>query len=204
MCARAGAPGDGALFNNSGIGAAAARARGAHQLENRLHDLLADGHAAHQRLRFHQLLGPADAGGAGFFTHGGGQEHAALGLQAGIVDIDLQKETVELRFGQGIGAFLLQRVLRRQHMKGIRQVVAYARHRDMLFLHRLQQRRLGTRRRAVDFVGHQQFGEDRPADEAEGARTAGAFLHHFRAGDVGGHQVGSELDARRIQPQHDA
>ena len=44
-------------------------------------------------------------------------QHAPLGFQIGIADIDLQQETVELRFGQGIGAFLLQRILRRQHME---------------------------------------------------------------------------------------
>ena len=42
-----------------------------------------------------------------------------------------------------------------------------------------------------------------PLDEAEGARARRAFLHHFRAGDVGGHQVGRELDAAGVQPQHD-
>ena len=74
----------------------------------------------------------------------------------------------------------------------------------MLFLHRLQQRRLGAGAGAVDFVGHQQLGEDRALDEAEGALAADAFFHHFGAGDVGGHQVGGELDAAGVQPHHDA
>ena len=34
-----------------------------------------------------------------------------------IVDVDLHQEAVELRFGQRIGAFLLDRVLRREHME---------------------------------------------------------------------------------------
>ena len=102
--------------------------------------------------------GPQTAGRAFFLAHGGGEQHAPLGLQVGIADIDLQQEAVELGFGQGIGAFLLQRILGRQHMEQARQVVARARHGDMLFLHRLQQRRLGARAGAVDFVRHQQAG----------------------------------------------
>ncbi len=82
----------------------------------------------------------------------------------------------------------------------LRQVVARAGDRDMLFLHRLQQRRLGARAGAVDFVGHQQLGEDRSLDETEGAPAGVAFLHHFGAGDVGRHQVGRELDALASRP----
>ena len=106
-------------------------------------------------MSFHKIVGPADFGRAFLLTHGGGEQHAAFGFQIGIADIDLQQETVELGFGQGIGAFLLQRILCRQHMEQARQVVARARDRHMLFLHRLQQRRLGARGRAIDFVGHQ-------------------------------------------------
>ena len=38
----------------------------------------------------------------------------------GIGHVDLQEEAVELRLGQRIGAFLLERVLRREHMEGAR------------------------------------------------------------------------------------
>ena len=58
---------------------------------------------------------------------GGGDQHLPLGFVVGIVDIDLQQEAVELRFGQRIGAFLLQRVLRRQHVERRGQVVATGR-----------------------------------------------------------------------------
>jgi hypothetical protein len=43
-----------------------------------------------------------------------------------------------------------------------------------------------------------------PAEEAEAAAAVGALLHHFRTGDVGRHQVGGELDAPPVQPQHNA
>ena len=68
-------------------------------------------------------------------------------VEVGIVDVDLHQEAVELRFRQRIGAFLLDRVLRREHVEGARHVVAVAGDGDVLLLHRLQQRRLGARAR---------------------------------------------------------
>lgn len=50
--------------------------------------------------------------------------------------------------------------------------------------------------RAVDFVGEEHVGEDGALDEAEGAFAGGAvFLEDIGAGDVGGHEIGGELDA---------
>ena len=135
---------------------------------------------------------------------GGGDHDLPLGRLVGIADIDLQQEAVELGFRQRIGAFLLERILGRQHVEGRRQVVALAGHGDVLLLHALQQRRLRARAGAVDFVGHQQLGEHRALDEAEGAAADVAFLHDFRAQDVGRHQVGRELDALGVHAQHDA
>jgi hypothetical protein len=37
--------------------------------------------------------------------------------RAGIIDIDLHQETVQLRFGQGVRAFLFDRVLRGKHVE---------------------------------------------------------------------------------------
>ena len=72
-----------------------------------------------------------------------------------------------------------------------------------MLLHRLEQRRLRLRRRAVDFVGQHDVGEDRTGREhhlpAAGRRV---FLHEVGAGDVRRHQVGRELDARELQVEH--
>ena len=71
---------------------------------------------------------------------------------------------------------------------------------DLIFLHRLQQRRLGLGRRAVDLVGQDHVAEDRALEETElAAARAAVFLDHLGAGDVGGHQVGRELDAAELQ-----
>ena len=104
---------------------------------------------------------------AAFVGAGGGKQHAPLGALVGIADVDLQQEAVELRFGQRIGAFLLERVLCRQHVERRGHIMALAGDRDVVLLHGLQQRRLGLRAGAVDLVGHQQLGEDRALDEAE-------------------------------------
>ena len=75
--------------------------------------------------------------------------------------------------------------------------------RDAVLLHRFEQRRLRLRRRAVDFVGQHDVGEDRPGREHHlPAPGHGVFLHEVGARDVGGHQVGRELDARELQVQH--
>ena len=91
-----------------------------------------------------RLLGP-----------GGVEQNAPLRLAIRIVDVDLHQETVELGFRQRIGPFLLERVLGREHVEGSRQIVAGARKRHVLLLHRLEQRRLRARARTVDLVRHQ-------------------------------------------------
>ena len=128
-------------------------------------------------------------------------QHLPLRLAVGIIDVDLQQEAVELRFGQRIGAFLLQRVLGRQHMKRPRQRMVLAGDRDAALLHRLQQRRLRARARPVDLVGHQQLTEHRARDEAERSPPGLAFLEDLGAENIGRHQVGRALDALVVEPE---
>ena len=198
--ARAGAPGD-QLAEVAGFRAGARRA---HQLQDRVDHRLADRQAAHQPLRRDQLFRGHRRLGARFLGAGGVEQDFALGRLVGIVDVDFHQEAVELRLGQRIGAFLLERVLRRQHVERLGQIVAGAGDRHMLFLHRLQQRRLGARTGAVDLVGHQQLREHRAGDEAEAALAARGFLQHLGAENVGRHQVGRELHALGVQAERDA
>ena len=74
----------------------------------------------------------------------------------------------------------------------------------MIFLHRLQQRRLRARAGAVDLVRHQQLREHRAFDKTERAAADRPLFQHFRAENIGGHQVGRELHAARIKPEHNA
>ena len=67
-------------------------------------------------------------------------------------------------------------------------------------LHRLQQGGLRFGGRAVDLVGEKQVGEQRPRLELEPPTARlGVFLQQVRAGDVGRHQVGGELDASIVE-----
>ena len=142
------------------------------------------------------------ASGSGFAQAGRLEQDLALGGEFGVVDVDLQQEAVELGFGQGIGAFLLERVLGGEHMEGRRQVITLAGDRDVIFLHRLQKGRLGTRRSAVDLVGHQELGEDRALDETEGAASTVVLVHHLGAENIRGHQIRRELDAVGGKAEH--
>jgi hypothetical protein len=80
-----------------------------------------------------------------------------------IADAELEHEAVDLRLRQRIGALLLDRVLRGEHEERPRQRERLAAQRDLMLLHRLEQRRLDLGRRAVDLVGQHDVGEDRAA-----------------------------------------
>ena len=73
----------------------------------------------------------------------------------------LQHESVHLSLGQGIGSFLLDRILGRQHEKGIRQRPSLVTDGHLPLLHGLQQCGLHFARGAVDFIGQHQIGKNR-------------------------------------------
>ena len=124
------------------------------------------------------------------------------GLFGGIGHLELEEEAIQLRLGQRIRAFHLQRVLRRQDQERLLELVGRLADRDADVLHRLEQRRLRLRRRAVDLVGEHDVGEDRSGLELEEGAAVRVLLHDVGADDVGRHQVGRELDARELQVQH--
>jgi hypothetical protein len=78
------------------------------------------------------------------------------------------------------------------------QRAAYAIAGHLALFHAFEQRGLGARRHAIDFVDQQQGGKHRPRVEAErvaaGSKDRGSE-------DIGRHQVRSRLDALAIQPQ---
>ncbi len=120
-------------------------------------------------------------------------------LAAGVADDQLEEEAVELRLGQRVRAFLLDRVLRGHHEERLLELVVLAADGDGAFLHRFEQGRLRLGRGAVDFVGQADLREDRPLLKLEEPLAVGRLHHHVRAQDVGRHQVGRELDAREVQ-----
>ncbi len=123
-------------------------------------------------------------------------QNLQLFVAAGIVDDDLEHETVHLRFGQRVGSLLLDRVLRGHHQERFIQRKGFAADRDLPLLHRFEQRALHLGRGAVDFVGQNQVGEDRP------------FLNHeflalgpidLGSDQIGGQQVGRELQSLKLR-----
>ena len=113
-----------------------------------------------------------------------------------VADEHLEHEAVLLRLRQRVGALLLDRVLRGEHEERIDERVPHAAHAHLPLLHRLEERGLRLRRRAVDLVGEDDVGEQRPLEEPQLPRARGpVLLEHVGADDVGRHQVGRELDA---------
>ncbi len=73
---------------------------------------------------------------------------------------------------------------------------------DLPLLHRFKQRGLRLGGRTVDFVSQNGVRKYRAFHEPPFASTCGAvLLDNFRAGDVGRHQVGRELNAAKREVQ---
>jgi hypothetical protein len=123
-------------------------------------------------------------------------QHGELLVLARIPDVDLEQEAVELRLRQRVGALVLNRVLRRDDEKRRRQRARLALDRHLPLLHRLEQRRLRLRRRAVHLVGEQDLREDGPRPERELAA-----LQRHRSGQVRREHVRRELDATELEPE---
>ena len=120
---------------------------------------------------------------------------------AGIGHANLHQEAIELRLGQRIGAFEVDRVLRGEDGEPAGQRPARAIDRHLALFHALEQRGLGARRHAVDLVHQQQVGKHRSGVEGEGVR-AGA--KNRGAENVGGHQVRRGLHALKAEAEQPA
>ena len=80
-----------------------------------MEDVIGHRHAPHDVLQPQDVLAVQHLGHRGLHV-GGPLPHDLLFLAVGrVIDLDHEQEAVELGFGQRIGAFLLDRVLRRQH-----------------------------------------------------------------------------------------
>jgi len=110
----------------------------------------------------------------------------------GIAHFDAHQKSVELRFGQGIGAVMLDRILRGDHEKGLRQRERFAVDGDLRFVHGFEKGGLRARRGAVDFVGEDHVGEDRAGTKFKIARLG---IVDADTENIAGEQVRRELDA---------
>ena len=176
-----------------------------HELHRVAHHVVGHRHAAHDLLQRQNLLARKRRRDRGRDVGRRAPHDVELLLFLGIIDVRVEHEAVELGLGQRVGALVLDRVLRGQHEERLRELMPLAAGGDLVLLHRLQQGRLGFRRRAVDLVGQDHVAEDRAFEKPElAAARAAVFLDHLGAGDVGGHQVGRELDAAELQREGSA
>ena len=122
-------------------------------------------------------------------------------LPAGKLHQYLEQEAVQLSLRKRIGSLLFYGILCGQHQKRLLQHIAFRPHRHSVFLHGLQQGRLGLRRGAVDFIGQHQIGEDGAFLEAEGAFSF-LLYHDIGSRHIAGHQVRGKLDALEGKQEH--
>ena len=118
-----------------------------------------------------------------------------LFLPRRVVDQHLHQKAVELGLRQVIGAFLLHRVLGRQHHEQLGQRIGALTHGDLVLGHGLQQGRLHLGRGPVDLVGQQDVVEQGAGAELELALLVPVDIG---ADQVRGQQVRGELDAVEI------
>ena len=175
------------------VGVAAGRAHERHRV---CLDLVGDEDRPHEVAQGEQPV-PRDDGLDRLERVGGrlvAARDPSLPLPVGVAHPRPEQEPVELRLGQRERALELDGVLRREHEERVGQAVGRPLDADLALLHRLEQRALRARRRAVDLVDEQQVREHRPLDEPEAAG-----LEQARAGDVRGQQVRRALDARHAE-----
>src|SRR4029078_6390795 len=92
-------------------------------------------------------------------------DHLELLERGGIPERRAQEEAVELRLWQRERSLVLDRVLRREEEERTRYDLRGAVDRHLALGHRLEQRRLRLRHRAVDLVHEAELGEDRARPE---------------------------------------
>ena len=115
-----------------------------------------------------------------------------------IEDADFGQKAIELRLGQRVRAFEVDRVLRGKNSEERGKRMGRAVNRYLALLHALQQRSLGSWRHAIDFIDQQQLGEYGTLMKLE---RAGTHIENVGADDVGRHEIGSTLHALKFQAQ---
>src|SRR6266849_9075227 len=115
-----------------------------------------------------------------------------FGFVRGIAHFDAHQKTVELRFGQGVGAVMLDGILRGDYEKWLGKWKRFTVDGDLRFVHGFEKRGLRARRSAVDFVGEDDVGENRSGTKFKFARFG---IVDADAENIAGEQVRGELDA---------
>src|SRR6267378_8188444 len=115
-----------------------------------------------------------------------------------VAQLNAHEEPVELRLGERERPFVLDRVLRRHDEERLRQLVGGAVDGYLVLVHRLEEGRLGLRRRPVDLVGQDDLAHDRSGTELE---LVGLLVEDRDSGHVGRQEVRGELDPPEGAPE---
>src|SRR6185295_7510067 len=100
-----------------------------------------------------------------------------------------------------VRCFQLERIQRGKHDKRLIQLVGLAPDSHRLLLHCLEQGGLSLRCCPVDFVSEDHVRKDWTWLKVEVLLARFTLPYHVGAENVGGHQIGSELDSRGLQMQ---
>src|SRR5205085_6021981 len=122
-------------------------------------------------------------------------EDLHLFIERGIVNFDLEEESVKLRFGETVGSLLFDRVLRGDHHEGGTDRMGREIDRHLPLLHDLEQSRLRLCRGAVDLIDQHKIAEDRTPPKLEITRLQ---VEDRGSQYVRRHKIGGELDAGEI------
>ena len=124
-------------------------------------------------------------------------QQAVFGRAVGVAQAEAHQKAVQLRFGQGLGAALFQRVLCGNHEKGLRQCVGFAFGADLALFHDFKQGALCLGTGTIDLISQQHLRKHRPGVKNELLLVA---LVNRHTGQVAGHQIRRELHAGKLQP----
>jgi len=116
-------------------------------------------------------------------------------LLAGVAEADAQHEAIQLSLRQRKGTLILDGILRRQHHEWGLQRVGATIDGDLALFHRLQQRRLGFGRGAIDLVDEDDLGVNRARAKLKFARL---LVKDGHPGHVAWQHIRRKLDTLEL------
>ncbi|SPD86340.1 conserved protein of unknown function [Micropruina glycogenica] len=173
-------------------------ASGQHQPHDVLGHQVVHEHVRGLVLQLFDPVGVQHVGGLGR-RHAHAAQDLELFVAARVRHVDLEQKAVALRLGQRVDALGLDRVLGGDHDERLRHRVGGAADRHLPLGHQFQHRRLHLGRGSVDLVGQHEVDEHRAQRDVELLLPGRVDA---RADDVGGHQVGGELNAAEVAAHH--
>ena len=114
---------------------------------------------------------------------------------ARIAHFHAKQESVELRFGETVNAFLLDGILRGENEERSRELNRLSVHGDLIFLHRFEQSRLRFCGRTVDFISEEHLAEYWSFSKD---KVVLLTIENGRSGHVRREEVGRKLHALKV------